>query len=154
MLKEYLYTFFISMVPIIELRGAIPIGVGLGLPLIGAFIVSVIGNCLPVPFILLFIRVILKWMKGVKHLDKIALFLENKAHKKSVKVLKYASAGLFLFVAIPLPGTGAWTGALIAALLDMRMKYALPSICAGVLCAGVIVSLICGGVLGFLSFML
>jgi len=149
MIKDCIYTFIISMVPVIELRGAIPVGVGLGLPVWIAFAVSIIGNFIPVPFILLFIRVILKWMKGTKHLDKIAAWIEERAEKNSAKVLRYASMGLFIFVAIPLPGTGAWTGALIAALLNMRMKYALPSIALGILCAGIIISLIYGGHFGF-----
>ena len=142
------------MVPVIELRGAIPVGIGLGMPVWQAFAVSVIGNLVPVPFLLIFIRRLLRWMKKVKYLDRFALWLESKAHKCSVKVLKYASLGLFFFVAIPLPGTGAWTGAMVAALLDMRMKYSLPSIFAGIVCAGIIVSLICSGVLGVLSFLL
>jgi len=142
------------MLPIIELRGAIPLGYELGLPIVGNYIVSVVGNLLPVPFILLFIRAILSWMKKVPKLCKIANWLEEKAHKKSAKVLKYASVGLMLFVAIPLPGTGAWTGALIAAVLDMRMKYSLPSITAGVLVAGIIMCGICYGFLDFLKFLL
>ena len=150
MLKNVIWVLFISMLPVIELRGAIPIGAGLNLPWWLNYAVSVIGNFLPVPFILLFIRQIFKWMKKIKHLDKIAYKLEEKAHKKSADVLKYASLGLLLFVAIPLPGTGAWTGALIASLLDMRMKYALPSILAGVMIAGFLVA---GASYGFLSFL-
>lgn len=142
------------MLPVIELRGAIPVGLSLGIPMWLCYIISVAGNMLPVPFILLFIREILKLMKKVKHLDKIALWIEEKAHKKSERVLKYASLGLFVLVAIPLPGTGAWTGALVAAFLDMRMKYALPSIFAGVLAAGAVVCLICSGVLGMFDFLI
>ncbi len=154
MVKKLLWVFFISLFPIIELRGAIPVGAGLELPWYETYIASVIGNFLPVPLILLFIRKILHFMKKIKHLDKIALWLEEKAAKKSNQVLKYASLGLMLFVAIPLPGTGAWTGALIAALLDMRMKYALPSIFAGVVIAGFLVTGACYGFLGFLDFIL
>ena len=105
---------------------------------------------MPIPFILLFIRGILHWMKGVKGLCKIALWLEKKAQKHSVRVMKYATFGLFLFVAIPIPGTGAWTGALVASLFDMRMKYSLLSITCGVLCAGVI--MVCASY-GFISFL-
>lgn len=148
------YTFLISMVPIIELRGAIPIGQAMGLGFWECYIISVIGNMLPVPIILLFVRIVLNWMKKVKHLDKIALWVENKAAKHSHQVTKYATWGLFVFVAVPLPGTGAWTGALIAALIDMRMKKALPSIFFGVLVAGLLVSLIAFGFLGFLEFLL
>ncbi len=148
------YTFLISMVPVIELRGAIPVGQALGLSFWECFMISVIGNMLPVPVILLFVRYVLNWMKGVKYLDKIANWVLNKADKHSGKVTKYATWGLFLFVAIPLPGTGAWTGSLIAALLDMRMKKALPSIFAGVVVAGLIVSGISFGFLSFLDFLL
>lgn len=152
-LRHYLYVFFCSMVPLIELRGAIPIGAALGLPWLANFLISVAGNMLPVPFILLFIRKILAWMHTTRHLHKLAEWLENKAHGKSDQVLRYASLGLVLFVGVPLPGTGAWTGALIAALLDMRMKYALPSILAGVAIAAFIMSGISYGFLSFLSFL-
>ena len=151
---NHLWVFFISMLPIIELRGGIPTGALLGLPLWSNYLVSIIGNFLPVPFILLFIRKILTWMKTTKRLAKIALWLEEKAQKKSDQVMRYASLGLFLFVAIPLPGTGAWTGALIASLLDMRMKYALPAIFLGVLAAGAIMSLASYGIVGIFSFFL
>lgn len=153
-LRHYLYVFFLSMLPLVELRGSILMGAGLDLPWVGNFIVSVIGNMLPIPFILLFIRKILAWMHTTKHFHKIAEWLENKAHSKSDQVLRYASLGLMLFVAIPLPGTGAWTGALIAALLDMRMKYALPSIFVGVVIAAFIMSGASYGFLAFLSFLL
>ena len=121
-LLDYIWVFFCSMVPLIELRGAIPIGAGLGLPWLLNFLISVIGNMLPIPFILLFIRQVLSWMKNTKHFSKIALWLENKAEKNKGKVMKYATFGLAIFVGIPLPGTGAWTGALVAALMNMRMK--------------------------------
>ena len=97
-IKDYLYVFFCSMVPLIELRGAIPIGAALGLPWIPNFLISIVGNMLPVPFILLFIRKILAWMHTVKHFKKIAEWLEKKAHSKSDQVLRYASFGLALFV--------------------------------------------------------
>lgn len=152
--QHALWVFFISMLPVFELRASIPVGYGFGMPWLETFITSVIGNMLPVPFILIFIRAVLKWMKKIRGLSKIALWIERKAQHKSVSVLKYASLGLLLFVAVPLPGTGAWTGALIAALLDMRMKFALPSIAGGVIVAGFIVSGICYGFLGALSFLL
>lgn len=145
---NHLWVFFISMVPIIELRGAIPVGVALGLHILPNYLLSVLGNILPVPFILLFIRRILAWMKTTKLFTKIAVWLEVKADKHADKVTRYATFGLFLFVAVPLPGTGAWTGALIAALLNMRMKYALPSILAGVMTAGLIMSLASYGLVG------
>ncbi len=141
------------MVPLIELRGAIPIGAALGLPWLANFTLSIIGNMIPIPFILLFIRHILAWMKTTKHFSKIALWLEEKAEKNKGKVMKYATFGLALFVGIPLPGTGAWTGALVAALMNMRMKYSLPSIFAGVVLAAFIMSGISYGFLSFLSFL-
>ena len=153
-LWDIIYTFLLSMVPIIELRGAIPLGAGLGLPWYINYIVCVIGNFLPVPFILLFIRAILNWMKKVPKLDKIAIWLEARAAKKSDKVNKYATLGLLVFVALPLPGTGAWTGSLVAALMEMRLKHSLLSVFCGVLIAGVIVTLIAYGALGFLKFLL
>ena len=153
-LWDVIYTFLLSMVPIIELRGAIPLGMALGLPWYINYIVCVVGNFLPVPFILLFIRAILNWMKRVPRLDKIALWLEAKAAKKSDKVSRYATIGLMLFVAIPAPGTGAWTGSLIAALMEMRLKHSLISVFFGVIIAGAIITLIAYGALGFLSFLL
>lgn len=142
------------MVPIIELRGAIPMGAALDIPFYINYIVSVVGNMIPVPFILLFIRHILHWMKKVPKLDKIAIWIENKAEKNKAKVLKYATFGLYVFVALPLPGTGAWTGALVAAMLDMRMKRSIPAILLGVMTAGVIMSLASYGAIGFLKFLL
>ena len=152
-LRHYLYVFFCSILPLVELRGSIIIGAGMGLPWIPTYLLSVVGNMLPVPFILLFIRRVLAWMHTTRRLHGIAEWVEKKAHSKSDQVLRFASVGLALFVAIPLPGTGAWTGALIAALLDMRMKYSLPSIFAGVLVAGLIVSGVSYGFLSFLSFL-
>ena len=152
-LKNYLWVFFLSMVPVLELRAAIPIGATLGLEWVANYLICVIGNMIPVPIILLFVRHVLEWMKKIPRLDKIALWVENKAQKNTPKVQKYASLGLLLFVALPLPGTGAWTGALVAAMLDMRMKYAIPSIFCGVLIAGLIMSLASYGLVSFLTFL-
>ncbi len=152
-LKNYLWVFFLSMVPVLELRAAIPIGATLGLEWVANYLICVIGNMIPVPIILLFVRHVLEWMKKIPHLDKIALWVENKAQKNTPKVQKYASLGLLIFVALPLPGTGAWTGALVAAMLDMRMKYAIPSIFCGVLIAGLIMSLASYGLVSFLTFL-
>lgn len=152
-LKNYLWVFFLSMVPVLELRAAIPVGATLGLEWVANYLICVIGNMIPVPFILLFIRHVLEWMKKVPHLNKIAIWVENKAQKNTHKVQKYASLGLLIFVALPLPGTGAWTGALVAAMLDMRMKYAIPSIFCGVLIAGLIMSLASYGLVSFLTFL-
>ena len=152
-LKNYLWVFFLSMVPVLELRAAIPIGATLGLEWVANYLICVIGTMIPVPIILLFVRHVLEWMKKIPRLDKIALWVENKAQKNTPKVQKYASLGLLIFVALPLPGTGAWTGALVAAMLDMRMKYAIPSIFCGVLIAGLIMSLASYGLVSFLTFL-
>ena len=136
--------FLCSMIPIIELRGAIPLGAGLGLSPALNYGLSVLGNMLPVPVILLCIRGVLHWMKHcpVSWFSKIALWLEQKAEKNRAKVEKYAFWGLFLFVAVPLPGTGAWTGSLVAALMRMNFWRALLSVFLGVLSAGVIMSFV------------
>lgn len=138
---KYLATFIISMIPVIELRGAIPIGVGLGLTHIEAMAVSVIGNMLPVPFIILFIRSIFKWMtQKSEKLGRLARKLEAKAEGKWDRIHRFQFFALTLFVAIPLPGTGAWTGALIAAVMNMRLRNALPSVLLGVVIAGILVT--------------
>ena len=147
---NYVYVLLISMFPIIELRGAIPVAFALGLPLVPSFIVSVIGNLLPVPFILWLITPFCNWLKKTRLFKWFPEFLERKVDKNKEKVTKYAKWGLLLFVAIPLPGTGAWTGALIASFLDFKFKDALFSIIAGVLVAGSIMSLVSYGVLGLI----
>ena len=146
--------FIISMIPILELRGGLLVAKVIGVPLLTAIPLCIIGNIIPIPFILLFIRHILHWMKKIPKLDKIAAWIENKAEKNKAKVLKYATFGLYIFVAIPLPGTGAWTGALVASMLDMRMKRSIPAILLGVMTAGVIMSLASYGAIGFLKFLL
>lgn len=153
---KYLIVFFVSMVPIIELRGAVPIGTGMGLPWHFTLIVAIIANCIPIPFILFFVKKVLEWMRTCKIslFSKISNWLYAKAEKNRHKIEKYAVWGLFLFVAIPLPGTGAWTGALVASLFDMDRKKASLSIFGGVVGAGIIMTLISQGVLGFLSFLL
>lgn len=143
---KLLLTFLSSMVPVIELRGALPFGVGLGLDPWVALVVSILGNMVPVPFIILFIRYILDWMKRFEKFRKIAEKLESKAKKHEGKIEKYEALGLFFLVAIPLPGTGAWTGSLVAALFDIRLKTAIPVIFAGVAAAGIVVFLITFGV--------
>ena len=140
-MKKVLLTFFTSMVPVVELRGAIPLGVSLGLSHFDAMIISVIGNMLPVPFIILFIRQIFTWIrKYIPRLGKYIDKIEKRANVKSEKVRSLQAFGLFIFVAVPLPGTGAWTGALIAALLDIRLKNAMPAIGLGVAAAGLLIT--------------
>jgi len=140
-----LITFLMSMVPVIELRGALPIGVVMGLDPRFALVVCILGNMVPVPFIILFIRHILNWMKKFEKFRVIAEKLEAKAKKHEGKIEKYEALGLFILVALPLPGTGAWTGSLVAALFDIRLSRALPIIFAGVITAGIIVFLITYG---------
>lgn len=146
MLKDILKTLFIGMLPVLEIRGAIPVGVAAGLDPWSAFFVGFVGNMLPVPFLILLTRKIIEWMKKHHILDKLTSFLERKGSQKAQTVQKYSFWGLFILVAIPLPGTGAWTGALVASFLDMRLKRALPAIAMGVIVAGLIVLLATYGV--------
>ena len=136
-------TFGTAMVPVLELRGAIPVGVAAGLSPLAACAIAVLGNMVPVPFILLLIRRIFDWLRGTRFGPKID-WLERRAHLKGRVVRKYRLPGLIILVAIPLPGTGAWTGALAAAFLDMPLRRALPSIFLGVVTAGLIMTLATG----------
>lgn len=158
MIGKYLWVFLISMVPIIELRGALPVAVGMGLPLIPSYIICIIGNMLPVPFIYFFARKVLVWGSDKPVIGKFFTFCLEKGEKGGKKLQAKAGRGLFvallLFVGIPLPGTGAWTGTLAASLLDMDFKSSVVAVMCGVLLAGVIMALISNGVLGALSFML
>ena len=140
-LGETLLTMLISMLPVVELRGGLPAGVA-------AFAASLVGNMIPVPFIILFVRPLFQWVRiHIPKLEGFISHLEARAEAKSADVLRYQTWGLLIFVAIPLPGTGAWTGALVAALMGLRMKFALPAIAGGVAAAGVLVTLVCRGVL-------
>ena len=144
---EELCLLFCSMLPIIELRGAIPMGAAFGLPWWQTYLIAVVGNMLPVPVILLFVKSVLNWMAGckVKFFNRIAGKLFDKAEKNRDKIEKYAFWGLTLFVAIPLPATGAWTGTLVAALFDMKFWRSMLSTLVGVLIAGVVMTLISYG---------
>ena len=134
-----IFTMLVSMLPIIELRGGLPFGVAMGLPYYLAFPFAVLGNLIPAPFIIVYIRRIFKLMrKYMPKLNSLVDKLEKKAHLKGKKMQKYQYLGLWLFVAIPLPGTGAWTGSLAAAFLEMRLKKAMPAVILGVLTAGTI----------------
>ena len=141
---ESLLTLLVSMVPVIELRGGVPFGTALGLAPLHALVVCIIGNMLPIPFIIVYIR-------RSPRLNALVDKLEKKAHLKGQKVTKYKYIGLWLFVAIPLPGTGAWTGALIAALLDMPLRKSIPSIFLGVVTAGLIMTFVTGGVVAIFA---
>ena len=146
---HYIIVFLISMVPLIELRGAIPYAVGTHCNMVAAYIIAIIGNMLPVPFIYLFARKVLEWGKDKKYIGKFFTFCLEKGEKGGKKLQAKAGRGLFialmLFVGIPLPGTGAWTGSLIAAMMDMKVKDAFPSILLGVVTAGVIISFVTYG---------
>ena len=144
---EFTLTVLVSMIPVVELRGGIPFGVAAGLPVWAAFLAAVIGNLIPVPFIIVYIRRIFQWMRRrIPKLNSLVDKLERKAHLKGQRVSKYKYLGLMLFVAVPLPGTGAWTGSLAAAFLDMPLRKALPSVILGVLIAGMAVSILSYGV--------
>ena len=142
--------FIISMIPFIELRGSIIFGAAMGLPWQHTFLVSFLRNILPVPFFILLARPIFAWLKTTRLLAGFTQKVEDRLMKRADKVTvqKYSAVGLFLFVAIPLPGTGAWSGSLIAALLDVKMRYALPAVIAGVFAAGVIMTVASYGLLG------
>lgn len=137
---NYLYVFLISMLPIIELRGAIPVATALGLDPVVSYIIAIIGNILPVPFILLFITPFCNMLKKTRAFRWFPEWLEKKVEKNEEKVTKYKNLGLFIFVAIPLPGTGAWTGALVASFIGYKFRDAILAISGGVLTAGVIMS--------------
>ena len=144
--SKELIVFVISMIPILELRGSILAAGFLNMEFLSTFIVAVIGNMLPIPFILLFIDKIFDWLKRTK-LKNLVEKLEKRALSKSGQIQKYGKVGLFLFVAIPLPGTGAWTGALAASLLRMKPKESIFPIFMGVVTAGLIMSLLAFGII-------
>ena len=145
---KILTTLLTSMVPIVELRGGIPFGAALGLPPAAVMGAAIIGNMIPVPFIILFIKKIFQWMRRFEPLAKLVSHFESKAESKSDRVTRYKKFGLCIFVAVPLPGTGAWMGALIAALLDMRLRDSFPVITLGVCIASLVVT---GITYGFIS---
>lgn len=142
MLRKYLIVFFVSMVPLIELRGAIPYGVMFGLPLWQTFLIAIVGNMLPVPIIYLFARKVLEWGADKPVIGKFFSFCLEKGRRGGVKLQAKAGRGLFLalllFVGIPIPGTGAWTGTLAASILDMGLKKSALACMGGVLLAGII----------------
>ena len=137
-LGKCVMTFLISLLPVVELRGGIPYGISQGLDPWLAFAASTLGNMLPVPFLLLFVRKILHWMKRYPRLGRLAVSLERRADRKSSRVRKSELVGLCILVAIPLPGTGAWTGTLAASLLDMDFRKSVLACMGGVLLAGCI----------------
>ena len=153
---KYLTMFGLAMVPVSELRGAIPLGLAYDIPWYECYILCCIANFIPVPFILLLIKKVIKWMaeSKVEFFKKVSLWIQNKADKNKDKVNRYGVFGLILFVAIPLPMTGAWTGALVAAVTDIKFLRAILSCICGVLIAGAIVTLISTGALSVFQWML
>ena len=150
MLKKYILIFLVSMVPVIELRGAIPIAVGMGLSKLPSFIIAIIGNMIPVPFIYFFARKVLNWGKDQKFIGKLCSFCLNKGEKGGKKLQAKAGKSIYiallLFVGIPLPGTGAWTGTLAASILNLDFKKSVIAATGGVLLAGLIMMAISFGV--------
>ncbi|MBR1670149.1 MAG: small multi-drug export protein [Butyrivibrio sp.] len=142
MFKKYMIVFLISMVPLIELRGAVPYAIAMGLPVLPSYIIAIIGNMVPVPFIFFFARKVLEWGKDKPLIGPFFRFCLEKGHKGGEKLKEKAGKGLywalFLFVGIPLPGTGAWTGTLAASILDMDFKKSVRAIVCGVILAGII----------------
>ncbi|MBR1771319.1 MAG: small multi-drug export protein [Lachnospiraceae bacterium] len=155
MLKNYIIIFLISMVPLIELRGAIPYAIGFGLPLLPSYIICIIGNMIPVPIIFFFARKVLEWGADKPVIGRFFTFCLEKGHRGGEKLQEKAGRGLFvallLFVGIPLPGTGAWTGTLAASLLDMDFKSSVTAVLLGVVLAGIIMGLVSSGVFGALG---
>lgn len=150
-IPEELIIFLISMLPVLELRGGMIAAKLLGVELLKAFVICYIGNILPIPFILLFIRRIFQFLKRFKKIGGLVEKLEVRSMRKSEQVQRWRNWGLLVFVAIPLPGTGGWTGALIAALLDIRIRTSFPIIALGVLIANLIMSIFSYGLLGMLG---
>lgn len=150
-IKDILWVLFVSMLPVVELRGAIPIGTALDLPNWLNYIICVVGNMLPVPFIILFAKRVLTWCATLPKVGGFFQKIIDRANRKAKKIGNYELLGLMLFVAIPLPGTGAWTGALVAAVLQLRLKKSFFAILLGVLISGIIVLMITTGVVFLIS---
>ncbi|HCJ08575.1 MAG: small multi-drug export protein [Lachnospiraceae bacterium] len=149
MLKNYIIIFLVSMVPLIELRGAIVYAVGFHLPMVQSYIICILGNMIPVPFIFWFARRVLEWGKDKKYIGKFFTLCLEKGHKGGEALKQKAGKGLFwallFFVGIPLPGTGAWTGTLAASILDMDFKTSVVAVLLGVILAGIIMGLVSSG---------
>ena len=147
--QAYLAVIGAAMIPIVEVKGAIPLGVfSFGLPLLTVFVLAIIGSSIPVPFILFFIKKLLHWLTNskVKFFNKVSNFVLSKVEKHQEKVKKFGYLAIFIFVALPIPGTGVWTGSLLAAMLDLRIKYALPIIIVGNIVASLCMIFITHGI--------
>lgn len=155
-MKKYLLIFLVSMVPLIELRGAVPIALGMDLPVLPAYIVCILGNMVPVPLIYFFARKILLWGKDKKYIGKFFAYCLEKGERGGQKLVRAAGRGglfvaLLLFVGIPLPGTGAWTGTLAASFLNMGIKNTTLAVCLGVIMAGIIMGVASTGVFSMIG---
>ena len=148
---ELFLTFATAMIPVVELRGAIPLGVAAGLPPALACAAAIAGNLVPAPLVILLVRRIFDWLRDTRFFGPKIIWLERRAHLKGRLVRKYRLLGLVILVGVPLPGTGAWTGALVADVLDIRMRTALPAIALGVVVAGAAVTAMTCGVAGLLA---
>ena len=149
-LEKLLLTFTTAMIPVVELRGAIPVGIAADLPPAVACAVAILGNLLPVPFIMLLARWVFNWLRDSRLFGSKIVWLERRAHLKGRIVQRYRLPGLVVLVAIPLPGTGAWTGALVASLLDIRLRSAMPAILLGLMIAGGITTAVTLGLIHLL----
>lgn len=154
--KVYGWTLFLSMIPISEIRGSMIYGLANIdhniLNILSVYLLSVVGNFLPVPFIMLLFRPLVKWLKKTRLFSRAAHWLEDRTRRKAGKLSRVSVGALMIFVAIPFPTTGAWTGAMIASLLDMRFRYALPAILLGIMISGLIMTLLVTGVLNLGDF--
>ena len=145
LLGKCMMVFGTAMIPVVELRGAIPLGISMGLPPLMVYVLAVLGNLLPVPFIILLVRRVFDWLRKGRFWGPKITAMERRAHLKGRMVRKYRLPGLVILVAVPLPGTGAWTGAPVAALFDIRLRSAMPAILLGVLLAGgIMLAVSCG----------
>ena len=151
MLQKYLWIFLISMVPVVELRLALPYGLAMGLPFFWTYVVCVVGNFLPVPILILFTQKVLHWCIKIPKIGKYFQKIIDIGEKKATKVGKYEFWGIWLFVAIPLPGTGAWTGALVASVLQTKFTTACLAILLGVITSGAIMFVLSTGILSFIG---
>ena len=149
LLAKSVATMGLAIVPVLELRGAIPFGLSLGLSPGTAFTMAAIGNLIPIPAVMLLIRTVFRWLSRWPWWERKITWMETRAHLKGRLVRKYRLLGLVLLVAIPLPGTGAWTGALVSTLLDIRIRVALPCILLGILIAGCIITAVSCGIIHF-----
>lgn len=152
-ISAYGAVFIVSMIPLIELRGSVIVGTAFGLPWLNVLLLSIVGNLIPIPFILIFGKKLIAWLKTLPLLSRFTSWYERHLMDKSDTIQKFAFYGLWLFVGIPLPGTGAWSGSAIASLLEVPPKKSFPAVICGVLTAGIIMTLASRGVAGLFQFL-